>query len=184
MALPSYLLEEVDELITSRYSRFSDLTVFGGSLLFDQKIEPTTLRNLQLFRLEVLIAVLFNEQLAIPQTVYMSSILGQVFWEMQESLKVLRPGSLKELPLVFRQPFRPALANEYINDSRGVFAYHIDRIDEDHKKGFFVELDYPPENISYQEVRSLTRKMCESISNNERNIDDDELVERQVSITG
>jgi hypothetical protein len=174
---PSYLLKEVDELRTSRYSRFSDLTVFGGSLLFDQEIKPTTLRNLQLFRLEVLIAVLFNEQLAIPQTVYISSILGQVFWEMQESLKVLRPESLKELPLVFKQPFRPALANNYINDSRGVFAYHIDRINEDdHKKGFFVELDYPPENISYQKVRSLTKKMCESISNNERNIDDDELV--------
>jgi len=159
------LLEKVNAIVGTRYSRFSDLTVFPDSLLFNRNVGDETNVNLNLFRLEILSAVLFNEQLAIPQTVYISSILGHIYGEMQEATKELKIE--ERLPLVFKQPFRPALANEYrTDDPRKVFTFQLDQFKKSPPKGIFVELDLP-EGDGHLAVRDLIRRMCESATKKE-----------------
>ena len=160
----------------TRYSRLSDFTVFPESLLFEriEEFQYETNVMLNLLRLEVLSAILFNEQIAVPMTVYVSSILGYVYGEIQDAIK----GEIGKLPLCIKHPFRPALTPDYSKDERGSLCYQLDRMKVDHDKGFHWEFDNTPSDKDYRNVRSLLNRMCESLSPgyNKHKIDEGELI--------
>ncbi|KSB87573.1 hypothetical protein AS593_19420 [Caulobacter vibrioides] len=145
----------VDAAVGARYSRLSDLTSFPDHFLFSDALSEASKVNLELLRLEVLSALIFNEQLAVPQTVYFSGVLGGVVAEIERAVQAT---GRRYAPRVLRQPFVPAMSLDYAEDPRGPLGFQFDRFNESHAAGMFVELDKGPEDPA--RVRRVASEIC------------------------